>query len=192
MILDSGPCAVGVESTVIEVGDDHCTLLRPGGISVEELKKVVKIKIPLENKFSKNLRSPGQLKSHYAPRKPMVLLPADQREFEKQIKIFEAQFKKARISWPKMIYLSWMPGNKHPLIRKQVTLSRSGDDQEAAVKLFEAIREIDKMNPDLIIAQSVPTKGLGLAIMDRLLKASSGHRDIRPFMNKYLKQRSAK
>ena len=74
-----------------------------------------------------------------------------------------------------------------PELWKQLFLSRSGDDREAAVKLFEAIREIDKMSPDLIVAEAVPTQGLGLAIMDRLLKASSGHRDIQFFMQKYLK-----
>lgn len=141
LVLDGGPCRVGVESTVVAIENGRAFLLRPGGISLEELRKV----IPISTGVSGRRRAaPGFLKSHYAPRTPMVLLN-DARSFIK----------------------------KHPG-RRVGLLSHPRDLRKAASKLFHAIRKLDKMSLDLIVAEKVSARGIGLAIMDRLKKACGG------------------
>ena len=141
-VLDGGPCRVGVESTVVAIEKGRGFLLRPGGVSLEDLKKV----IPMASKIrGRRLAAPGFLKSHYAPRTPMVLLSG--------ARLFVKKKKTARLG----------------------LLSHPKDLRVAASKLFQAIRKLDKMKLDLIVAETVPQGGIGLAILDRLKKACGGN-----------------
>ena len=141
LVLDGGPCRVGVESTVIALEKGRGFLLRPGGISLEELRRV----IPVSTGTSKRCHAaPGFLKSHYAPKTPMVLMDSA-RSFVKKNK----GYRLGLLSHPK-------------------------DPRQAASNLFQAIRKLDKMNLDLIVAEKVPARGIGLAVMDRLKKACGG------------------
>lgn len=143
MVLDGGPCRVGVESTVVAVEKGEGILLRPGGISLEELRKVLPVTSGTPGR--RRAAAPGFLKSHYAPRTPMVLLD------------HAGAFVKA-----------------HPN-RRVGLLSHPRDLRKAASRLFQAVRKLDKMKLDLIVTEPVPSRGLGLAIMDRLKKACGGN-----------------
>lgn len=155
-ILDGGPCEVGVESTIISLIGNIPTLLRPGGVPLEEVESVIgRVEVHLKEE---KIFAPGMLPRHYAPRTPIL------------------------INWPeeslndyedKKIGLLAFRDPKDVLKFSQVeVLSKTGDLREAAANLFSAIRRLDTLDLDLILAEPVPEVGLGRAIMDRLRRAS--------------------
>lgn len=157
LVLDGGPCRVGIESTIISFADKEPLLLRPGGLGVEEVEAVIG---PLVIPARTDVRplSPGRLPRHYAPRTPLALwsgenLPIDGRKIG--------------------LLAFGPPPNPERFIAVEV-LSRSGDLKEAAANLFGALRRLDRLGLDLILAQPVTDRGIGLAINDRLLRASAG------------------
>ena len=157
LILDGGPCPVGVESTILSFLEEKPRLLRPGGVSLEEIESIVgKVEIsPIEEKPS----APGMLPKHYAPRTPIVLDWS-----EKNLDLYE----------DKNIGLLVLQKPKNNVKFHSVeVLSTKGDLREAAANLFSAIRRLDALNLDLIVAKPIPEIGLGRAIMDRLRRATS-------------------
>ncbi|OAG27299.1 L-threonylcarbamoyladenylate synthase [Thermodesulfatator autotrophicus] len=152
-ILDGGECQVGLESTILDLTEKEPLLLRPGGVPVEALREVLG-DIKIRKKASKP-KAPGQLKSHYAPRTPLKI-------WRKCLKL-----EGKRVGF---LAFTRAPEGKYEVVR---VLSPSGDLREAAANLFKYLHELDKMGLDLILAEPVPEKGLGLAIMDRLRKAEA-------------------
>ncbi|MDO8605405.1 MAG: L-threonylcarbamoyladenylate synthase [Phaeospirillum sp.] len=147
MILDGGPCRVGVESTVIDLSGDRPALLRPGGVAVEALEAALGGPLSRPTDSPDAPRSPGQLESHYAPSLPVRLNAAEAGVGE--------------------ALLGFGPGPA------TLNLSPSGDLAEAAANLFAMLRALDR--PDLvgIAVAPVPEHGLGLAINDRLRRAAA-------------------
>lgn len=158
MILDGGPCAVGVESTVLSFAGKELTLLRPGGVPLEEIQALVGPVIVNTSAAGKPL-APGQLENHYAPRTPL-LLDDSLESLPEGKKIGLLSFQKPRTS--------------HDFKAVEI-LSEKGDLKEAAANLFAAVRRLDEMGLDLILAHPLPHEGLGRAINDRLYKASQKH-----------------
>ncbi len=154
LILDGGRCPIGVESTVLSLIDDEPAILRPGGLPVEEIEKVMG-KVKIQTKSEKPL-SPGQLLKHYSPRTPVKIFKSID-EIKENENIGILLFKKLDVDIKA----------KHIEI-----LSETGNLVEAAGNLFSALYRLDEANVDIIYAQEVPEVGLGLAIMDRLRKAS--------------------
>jgi L-threonylcarbamoyladenylate synthase len=152
VILDGGPCTVGVESTIVSLATDRPLLLRPGGTSLEELEEVIgAIEIPAADELRS--ASPGRLDKHYATRTPLLLAPAD-------------------IAGKRAGLLTLTePADATPYEAIEV-LSPTGDLREAASNLFSAMRRLDSAGLDVIVATVVPEVGLGRAIMDRLRRAS--------------------
>ncbi|WP_027284797.1 L-threonylcarbamoyladenylate synthase [Rubritepida flocculans] len=157
-ILDGGECAVGVESTVLDLGAGGAALLRPGGVPVEAIEAVIgPVGRPLspEAAPAPTLRSPGLLLSHYAPVLPLRL---DARE----VAADEA-------------LLAFGPPLAGAAITEQLSLAR--DDREAARRLFGALRRLDAEGRRLglrgIAAMPVPGGGLAPAIRDRLARAAA-------------------
>jgi L-threonylcarbamoyladenylate synthase len=142
--LDGGPCAVGVESTVVSVLDGTVSLLRPGSVTRAEIEAVVG---PL-TESAEGHRSPGRLTRHYAPRAPLRLNAETARDGE--------------------ILLGFGPG----VGEARWSLSPSGDLREAAANLFRLLREADRNEPAGIAVAAVPEEGLGEAISDRLRRAA--------------------
>lgn len=154
LILDGGPCSIGVESTVLSLVGDQPMLLRPGGLPLEEIEKVIG-KVVVQTTTG-NIQSPGQLPSHYAPRTPLnIISTVDQLPAEKNIGVL--LFKKPNFK-----------------IEAEIVevLSNEGDLREAAVNLFSALHRLDVSGVKAIYAEHVPEIGLGLAIMDRMRRAS--------------------
>ena len=166
MILDGGLPQVGLESTVLDICREMPRILRPGGITKEAIEEMIG---PVETAFNSddgnNLSSPGMLKSHYAPKTPLVLfdkIPAAEVKIEKTALLFFDGPSRDR-------WLLEMPECKTPLI---TVLSEAGNLQEAAANLFEALHKIDKESVAAIYAQLAPEEGLGIAINDRLQRAA--------------------
>jgi len=144
--LEGGPCAVGVESTVVSLLDGAVRLLRPGGLSRERIEAVVG---PLTEAEDDAKRSPGRLTRHYAPEAPLRL--------------------EAAAPLPGEAYLAFGPWPEGPGV---FNLSPSGDLSEAAQRLFSALRAADRAHPKAIAAAPIPDVGLGEAINDRLRRAA--------------------
>jgi L-threonylcarbamoyladenylate synthase len=158
LILDGGPCEVGVESTIISFTEKEPRLLRPGGVPLEEIESMIG-RVEMGGRIGEKPSAPGMFPRHYAPRTPILLdWPEKKLDGYRGKKIGFLLFKKQN-SFPKF----------HPV----EVLSKKGDLREAAANLFSAIRRLDALNLDFILAESIPETGLGLAIMDRLRRASS-------------------
>jgi L-threonylcarbamoyladenylate synthase len=144
-ILDGGKCPIGIESTVISFAEDRIFLLRPGFVTREDIEKLLGKEIEDKKFNAGKLRSPGLLKSHYAPVTPLYF--TDNIEYFKIIK-----------------------GNIGI-----VDYSKYKDLKTAALNLFSDLRKADEQKYDYIITSKVENKGLGIAINDRLVKAASGN-----------------
>ena len=155
LILDGGKCSVGIESTIIEFVDDEFYLLRPGGLSKEEIEREIgSIKTGIPDAAKPN--SPGQLPSHYSPHTPISFL--SEKLFDPGKKIGGIFFRENKYSFP---------------FRSVKILSETGDLREAAAKLFAYLHELENEELDLILVEPIEEKGLGRAIMDRLKKATN-------------------
>ena len=149
MVLDDGPCAVGIESTVVDLGGETPALLRPGGLPAEEIEALIG---PLARQDDPATpRSPGQLASHYAPALPLRI-GGDPESGE--------------------ALLSFGPDTPSGAAVER-NLSPSGDPVEAAANLFAALHALDRSGCTGIVATPVPETGLGRAIMDRLRRAAA-------------------
>ena len=159
MILDDGPCRVGVESTVIsfvESADGRPVLLRPGGVTLEEIQSAIG-PIMVRAASSDRPTSPGQLPSHYAPTTPLIL--SDD---------FLSEHASERVG----LLTLQRPDSPEGYAAMEV-LSEQGCLREAAVNLFSAMRRLDGQGLDQIVAHPVEEVGLGRAIMDRLRRAAA-------------------
>ncbi len=159
-ILDGGPCEIGIESTIVGFENEKTVVYRLGGISLEELVEVTgqeDLVVKNQNK-DHSPQAPGMLSSHYAPGKKVIIGDLD------DLIIRYHPEKIALISFKD--YYPQIPQ------QRQFILSSSGNLQEAAQRLFVALREMDKLSVNFILAELVPDYGLGRAINDRLLRAS--------------------
>lgn len=154
-ILDGGSSEVGLESTIVGVEDGQITVYRLGGIDVAEIEKVVG-PVKILSHSSSNPKSPGMLKSHYAPRKKVILGNIDQ---------LLGEFKNEKVG-----ILSFT--TQYPEANESVILSAEGSFTEAAKNLFTALRFLDQADVSLILAELLPDENLGRAINDRLRRAS--------------------
>jgi L-threonylcarbamoyladenylate synthase len=157
LILDGGPCPVGVESTIVSFLEEEPMLLRPGGVSLEEIESIIgKVESPpIESRPT----APGMLPKHYAPRTPIVLDWS-----ERNLNLYKDK---------NIGFLMFHELGNYSKFRPREILSKTGDLREAAANLFAALRRLDALNLDLIVAQPIPEVGLGRAIMDRLRRAAS-------------------
>jgi L-threonylcarbamoyladenylate synthase len=157
LILDGGPCPVGVESTIVSFLENKPRLLRPGGVSLEEIESIIgKVESsPINDRPS----APGMFPRHYAPRTPIVL---DWNEKNRDL------YKNRNVG-----LLAFKEPKSNLKFHSVEVLSKKGDMREAAANLFSAIRHLDALNLDLIVAEPIPEIGLGRAIMDRLRRATS-------------------
>lgn len=158
LILDGGPSAVGLESTVVAVAGERATLLRAGGLARSEIEAVTG---PLARAGEENAspRSPGQLSRHYAPRAALRLGATTARPGE------------ARLAFGDGLAVGDGPS---------INLSPTGDLIEAAARLFAALHQLDAMGVTHIAVAPIPDTGLGEAINDRLARAARGRTPAQP------------
>lgn len=167
LILDGGPCRIGVESTIIDMTGERVIQLRPGGVPLEALEEAVGQSIEAaEHAFSESADadtpaplSPGLLSSHYAPRAAVRLNAETPRADE--------------------VYLAFGPvasrdgAGRDGAGKEEANLSPSGDLREAAANLFAMLHRLDATGADAIAVAPIPETGLGRAINDRLRRAAA-------------------
>lgn len=153
MILDGGPSTIGVESTIVRVINGRVHLLRPGGTPPEEIEDFLGESVVIKHNHDKT-EAPGQLPYHYSPEKRLILVDKIETIDERSGYLFFGA-----------------PSFSYPPERCSV-LTETGNLREAAANLFSQLHRLDSLNIDLIYAERVEGSGLGVAIMDRLKKAS--------------------
>jgi len=160
VVLAAGATTVGIESTVLSLAESPPRLLRPGGTPLEALREVVpdlEVSAPAGPSGS-----PGTLPKHYLPRTPLFLLeagaPKGSGEYLERRRCGLLAFDDA-----------WKAFGRVEI------LSPRGDLRQAAAEFFAALRRLDAADLAAIVAEPTPEEGLGLAIADRLRRASAGH-----------------
>ena len=148
-VLDGGQCKIGLESTIIDLTGKP-TILRPGSITSKKIYKIIKKKITIKTN-SKFIKGPGQLKSHYSPGIPVKMNKKYARENQALVG-FGKKFK-----------------NK----KNHFNLSKNGNLNEAANNLYKTLRKIKNSGFKSIVVNKIPNIGIGIAINDRLKRASN-------------------
>ena len=156
LILDGGPCEVGLESTILDLSTDIPRLLRPGGVTVARLEAVLGVNL---NFGGGNVRAPGTLASHYAPITPTVLVPSEElaaylkRHKGKKLGVLARRFQQNQ---PENIFWKSLPNTPEGFGRE----------------LYAALRELDSSGVERIIVEAPPEGGAWLAVRDRLARAA--------------------
>jgi L-threonylcarbamoyladenylate synthase len=155
-ILDGGRCEVGVESTIVSVSEDTVTLLRQGGVTKEAIEAALDIRVDMN--ASSTVTAPGQLKKHYATRKPLFLVD----DIADSLKRHETE----RVSV--LLYQDMEVTDNYITYR----LSSNYNLSEIANNLFETMHKADEDESDFILVERCKEEGIGMAINDRLMRAS--------------------
>ncbi len=161
-IVDGGSCAIGVESTVLDLTSDPPLVLRPGGLAVELLREVAP-SVEIFDRSTTSPRAPGQLPSHYSPRLPLRLADAG------AIHCVRPHGRAAALCFGAESALLTEDAG---FFARVVDLSPRRDPIEAAAALFERLHSLDLGDWDELWAERLPDEGLGRAVNDRLYKAS--------------------
>ncbi len=168
MVLDGGPCAVGVESTIVDCTGSHPGVLRPGAITAEMIGEL----LGAPPQIGGSTRAPGTLASHYAPLARVELV--DPSELEARLAVLRGGGERiGLIEWrndrPEAERGSFELGHDDSV----VTLATVRTTAEYAHELYSALRKADEWGVDLILAAVPPLDGVGVAVMDRLRRAAS-------------------
>ncbi len=162
MILAGGPCAVGLESTVLDLTAPQPVILRPGAVTAAMIAQVLGHEVTHDDGTHDRPRSPGQLLRHYAPVRPLRLGAVDVAPGEALLGFGSLRFMGLRGG-----------GAAADLTENSLrNLSESGDLNEAAANLFRMLHELDRPEHQAIAVMNVPDTGLGTAINDRLRRAA--------------------
>jgi L-threonylcarbamoyladenylate synthase len=154
LVLDGGPCRVGVESTILSLAGEPPVILRPGGVPREALEKALGLPLEVAGRVARP-SAPGQLEKHYATRTPLRILPGPA----------------GRAPGGRVGLLAWRAAGPEGYAAAEV-LAPDGSSETAAANLFAALRRLDAAGLDLILAEPCDEAGLGHAIMDRLRRAA--------------------
>lgn len=156
LILDGGPCRVGIESTIVDLSGERPALLRPGGVPVDRIEPV--LGRPLAPAAATTARAPGTLASHYAPRARVTVAAAENLERV----VAEAALPEERVV---VLAPEPVPGASHIPFSQEV--------EAAARHLYAALREVDDRGFELAVVALPPARGLGVAVADRLRRAAA-------------------
>lgn len=166
LILDGGECEVGLESTVITLATEKPRLLRPGGITPEQLEEVlgeIVIDKAVKSKLEENAKasSPGMKYKHYAPKIKVVIIKADKEKYAEYVSSHSENA-------AALCFEDDAPNISVPT----VTYGRSDDSSSQAKRLFDALRELDETGAEIAFAHCPSDEGVGLAVYNRLLRSA--------------------
>lgn len=174
-IVDGGPCSVGVESTIIDLTETPARLLRPGGITLEQLE-VVLGEVAVDPAVTRLMgageqpKAPGMKYRHYAPKAPVTVVTGDPKKSAEYI-ASHAAAEDGIICFDEFLPLFTRRSETRPVM----DLGPAGDKEEQARHIFDALRSFDHTSVPAIWAQCPDTTGIGLAIANRLNKAAGFH-----------------
>ena len=165
LIIDGGNCEIGVESTVISFAEEPPRLLRPGGVTLEEMTALIGeivVDDAVLNKLEEGAvaSSPGMKYKHYAPSADITIIKSD----------FDC-FKNLCESEDNITALCF-DGENEKLSCNSVTYGDENDGFSQSARLFDALRELDELGATKVYARCPSTKGMGLAVYNRLIRAA--------------------
>jgi L-threonylcarbamoyladenylate synthase len=161
LVLDGGPCTVGVESTIVDCTTDPPRVLRVGGVTAETLGEILGAELPVGG----TTRAPGTLASHYAPRARVELVAGDALA-SRTVELADAGTRAgvlAEREWADTV------------AARTVTLATPRDAEEYARDLYAALRRADELGLELVLAVPPAEVGIGAAVADRLRRAAAPH-----------------
>lgn len=166
-VIDGGTTAVGVESTVVECGEGHVTILRPGGITQAQLEAigVDVVEAPSGNE-GEHPKSPGMKYTHYSPKAPLLLVAGNKHAIQKVVDGEKQAGKCVGVLTTE---------EKVAQYKADVVLAcgQRRDLTSVAAELYRTLRQFDALGVDTIVSEAFPRKGIGNAIMNRLEKAAT-------------------
>lgn len=168
MIIDGGPCDIGVESTIVQLGEDHLTVLRPGGVTVEMLSEVCEVRLDkaVQEKLAEGERplAPGMKYRHYAPDTKVVLVDSDREKF---IAFVREKARSEHIG-------ALVSDSDAALLRDSGAelLTLGEGSKTEAHELFAKLREVDGKGCGIFYARLPERGGIGLAVYNRFIKAA--------------------
>lgn len=170
-IIDGGICNVGVESTVVDASGTYPVILRPGGVTFEQIHAVVP-DVQIDKHILKTVsdsetpKCPGMKYRHYAPEADVIVVEGQEEQVQKKISELLTQIHNKKTG------VLTMYDNHYDA---DVILSAGNDNREYAKKLFSALRQFDKLGVDIVFAEFCEQDGYGLAVRNRLYKAAGNH-----------------
>lgn len=176
MVLDGGPAGVGVESTVLDLTALVPVVLRPGGVTPEDLGRVLgTVEVDPQARSAEQgegrPRSPGMKYTHYAPRAQVILVEGQPEAVTAKIielaREYQAMGRQVGI-------LSYADSADFTKVGEVILAGRRSQPETVAAALYAALRRFDETDVDLILAQGIDDRGVGLAVMNRLRKAAGG------------------
>ncbi len=165
-IIDAGETRIGVESTVLDLSSEKPTLLRPGGLPLEEIEGVigeVRIHPAVRGELVEVARAPGMKYRHYSPNAQVILVEGPRDRVRDRVTMLVEEYRSRGLRVGVMATREYDADEFVHL---------GSTDVEVARNVFRALRELDKRDVDIIIAEGVDEKGLGFAVMNRLRKAA--------------------
>lgn len=169
-VLNGGKCEIGLESTVVKVDNGEVKILRPGKITKEQIEEIVD-SVTLDKHLFSNLKdgekvlSPGMKYKHYAPESKCVLV------YSKENKKMIEKIKELASDYKNPIVIC---NNKNSTRYSNIKVIEYGESiQTVASNIFSVLRKVDKEKPDIVFIEGVEKEGIGLAIMNRLIRACS-------------------
>jgi L-threonylcarbamoyladenylate synthase len=159
VVLDDGPCTVGVESTIVDCTGDELVILRPGGVTRERVEEVSGQRVGVRREGL--TRAPGTLKSHYAP--DATVLVVDRDDLAPRATALLAAGQRVAVLTPTPV---------PALPADVVVLDAPADTDEYARVLYARLREVDRRGVDVLLAVPPPDTGVGVAVGDRLRRAA--------------------
>ncbi|HEY6541144.1 MAG TPA: L-threonylcarbamoyladenylate synthase [Ktedonobacteraceae bacterium] len=184
LILDGGPCEVGVESTVLDLCSEQPIILRPGGVSLEALRAVLPgvqpprsrratdAPVPAESESAAQ-HSPGQMLTHYAPAVPLLLFDGSVESMRAAM-LAEARRRQAQGEHVGVLVADEDIAAFRESGAMVCSLGNAANPAQIASSLFHCLRKLEDARVQVILCRQFDDGGLGLAIRDRLLKAASG------------------
>ena len=169
-IIDGGACTVGVESTIVDTTGEVPVILRPGGITREQLEEVlgrVELDPALAGAETLKPRAPGMKYRHYAPKAKMYVV-----EDKEALKLLPLLAKEAAKFTPTAVICGGEAAESMQRAQNLHILNWGGDTTELAVKLYRLLRRCDKLGVGVIFSEGVTEDGIGLAVMNRMRKAA--------------------
>ena len=166
-LVDAGDCGIGVESTVVTLAETPPRLLRPGGVSLDDLRKVlpgIEMDDAVLHEIAPDARpsSPGMKYKHYAPKAHVILLEGDRSGYTSYVN---------RHAAPGVVALCFA-GEEGDLTVPAVLYGAPDDPESQAHGLFAALREVDRMGAEIVYARTPDRSGVGLAVYNRLLRSA--------------------
>ena len=167
-IIDGGKCKIGIESTVVKVINGIPTILRPGAITEEDIKRIVG-KVALSDNILKKLgkkdrpESPGMKYKHYAPKTKCILVDYGEDQVNKINKLISEN--------DNLCVIGFSEDKKYINTEKYIDIGSKNNLNEIATNIFSALRKVDDQNVALAIIEGVKKEGLGLSIMNRIIRA---------------------